>query len=503
VVSAREFHYQRRRPERTTLYEVVRDNLATLYAASEEGFASALPSFVKRELEAYLECGLLCRGFAVLDCTDPECRARHLLAFSCKGRAFCPSCLGRRMAQTAANLVDHVLPPSVPLRQFVLTVPFELRARLAYDGELLGGVSRELATAVQDFYRRRFEQLGVRGGKTGSVTVVQRANSDLRLNPHYHQIALDGVYTEPEDTEAIPDFHPLPYLTSEDVADVLQLARVRILRFLQRQGAIVETRPLEVSEAGEVAEEGLQQLAAAAVTGQVPAGPELRQHPPVLLPPPGEVRVTGALLASDGGFTLHAATVAAGSDAVGREALVRYALRPPLAQERLKRANGELVEIALKRPFSDGTYAVQLDPLSLLVRLVSTVPPPRFHTVRYAGVLAPASRLRPRIVPPRSTENADSDTEDVAPARGGTRCGWRPWVELMKRVFQVDLEQCLRCGAPMKLRAVITAPANVARYLRHVDEATELPPRAPARDPPYFRSPVIRRKLVEQLVLVA
>jgi hypothetical protein len=73
----------------------------------------------------------------------------------------------------------------------------------------------------------------------------------------------------------------------------------------------------------------------------------------------------------------------------------------------------------------------------------------------------------------------------------------------MKRVFQVDLEQCLRCGAPMKLRAVITAPANVARYLRHVDEATELPPRAPARDPPYFRSPVIRRKLVEQLVLVA
>ena len=58
VVSSREFHYERRRPERTTLYEVLRDNLDTLYAASEEGFASALPSFVKRELEAYLECGL-------------------------------------------------------------------------------------------------------------------------------------------------------------------------------------------------------------------------------------------------------------------------------------------------------------------------------------------------------------------------------------------------------------------------------------------------------------
>jgi len=55
----------------------------------------------------------------------------------------------------------------------------------------------------------------------------------------------------------------------------------------------------------------------------------------------------------------------------------------------------------------------------------------------------------------------------------------------------------------MKLRAVITEPGNVARYLRHLDEATELRPRAPARDPPYFQSPVIRRKLAEQLVLVA
>ena len=205
-----------------------------------------------------------------------------------------------------------------------------------------------------------------------------------------------------------------------------------------------------MSDAGTaVAEEGLQQLAAAAVTGQVPAEPELRQRPPVPMPPPGEVRVTGALLASDGGFTLHAATVAAGTDTVGREALVRYALRPPLAQERLKRAGNDLVEIALKRPFSDGTYAVQLDPLSLLCRLVATVPPPKFHTVRYAGVLAPASRLRSRIVPLRATENTDADPEDAPPERGGSRCGWRPWAELMKRVFQVDLEKCLRCGSPV------------------------------------------------------
>jgi hypothetical protein len=102
-------------------------------------------------------------------------------------------CLGRRMARTAAHLVDPVLPEQVPLRQWVRTVPFESRARLACDAELLGGASREFASAVLDFYRRRFEPGGVRGGKSGAVTVVQRSSSDLRLNPHYHLVPLDGV----------------------------------------------------------------------------------------------------------------------------------------------------------------------------------------------------------------------------------------------------------------------------------------------------------------------
>jgi hypothetical protein len=50
-----------------------------------------------------------------------------VVAFSCKARAVCPSCLGRRMSAGALNLVEHVL-PDVPLRQFVVTVPFPLRS---------------------------------------------------------------------------------------------------------------------------------------------------------------------------------------------------------------------------------------------------------------------------------------------------------------------------------------------------------------------------------------
>ena len=118
--------YSRRRPEGSALHQVVRDNLRTLYAAIEQGFAAALPGFVRDELEGYVDCGVLSRGFAVLAC--PECSERIVVGFSCKGLGFCNACLGRRMAQTAANLVEHVLPERAPLRQFVLTLPFELRA---------------------------------------------------------------------------------------------------------------------------------------------------------------------------------------------------------------------------------------------------------------------------------------------------------------------------------------------------------------------------------------
>ena len=174
--------YARRRPERTALYEVVRDNLETLYGAIADGALEVrVGKHARKELEGYLECGVLGRGFARLRCG--ECKESRVVAFSCKGRGFCPSCTGRRMCSTAANLIEHVL-PRVALRQWVLTFPFRWRRRLAQDGELLGALSRLFVSTVQGFY----------GGKTGAMTVVQRTSSDLRLNPHLHVVFLDGSY---------------------------------------------------------------------------------------------------------------------------------------------------------------------------------------------------------------------------------------------------------------------------------------------------------------------
>jgi hypothetical protein len=98
-------------------------------------------------------------------------------------------------------------------------------------------------------------------------------------------------------------------------------------------------------------------------------------------------------------FNLHAATRAGGLDEAGREALLKYVLRPPIATERVQPGPDGLVRIALKRPFSDSSVAIDLDPLALLCRLCASVPSPKLHTVRYAGVLAAHSNWRAQIIP--------------------------------------------------------------------------------------------------------
>jgi hypothetical protein len=99
--------YERRRPERTALYQVVRDNIETLYGSIDDGALDIkLGKHARREFEAYLDCGLLCRGFARLWCTN--CNESRLVAFSCKGRGFCPACTGRRIECGGTKAISHV-----------------------------------------------------------------------------------------------------------------------------------------------------------------------------------------------------------------------------------------------------------------------------------------------------------------------------------------------------------------------------------------------------------
>jgi hypothetical protein len=117
---ARERVYAHRRPDESVLYGVVQAELEG-FLAQAQARERPVPRFVERELRAFLACGILAHGFVRVRCD--ACASERLVAFACKGRGFCPSCGGRRMADTAAHLVDRVL-PQVLVRQWVLSLPF-------------------------------------------------------------------------------------------------------------------------------------------------------------------------------------------------------------------------------------------------------------------------------------------------------------------------------------------------------------------------------------------
>jgi hypothetical protein len=78
--------YRSRRPERTPLYGIVQEWLATYLelARQEDGDGEAVAAYVEREFRRFLECGILALGFARTYCD--ACGHDFLVAFSCKGR---------------------------------------------------------------------------------------------------------------------------------------------------------------------------------------------------------------------------------------------------------------------------------------------------------------------------------------------------------------------------------------------------------------------------------
>ena len=127
-----------------------------------------------------------------LHCDD--CGHDRLVPFSCKRRGFRPSCGGRRMADSAAHLVDRVL-PAVPIPPVVLTLPYPLRYRCAYDRALTSQVLRAFLRSLFAELRRRVRRhWGVRAEQCGAVTFLQRFGSALNLSLHFQTLALDGAF---------------------------------------------------------------------------------------------------------------------------------------------------------------------------------------------------------------------------------------------------------------------------------------------------------------------
>ena len=522
--------YTPRFPEQTLLHRIVGEQLESFLSRARETGQPA-PRFIEQELRAYLRCGVLAHGFLRLHCD--ACKLDRLVPFSCKRRGFCPSCGGRRMAETAAHLVDCVL-PEVPIRQWVLTLPYPLRYRCAYNARLTSQVLHAFLRALfAELRRRARNQWDMARGQCGAVTFIQRFGSALNLNVHFHTLALDGLYTYVTDLAENPRFLPLPPPSEDEVARVLSGTARRIHRLLEARAdggddeAFARDEPL------------LAHLTAASLRTRIATGCHVgerwrrlgdRVAPDELnADPEASPRVPAY-----GGMSLHAAVGVPARDRRRLERLIQYVARPPLAHDRLeKRSDGRLT-LRLKTRWRDGTTHILMERSELIERLVPLIPPPRAHQVRYHGILAPCASQRDWIVPGPATEfgvpechppssnsvesfpaggearkrgsegggagNADhradanqgaccdhppgsaAESASRAPASTATPATLPrrlPWAALLQRVFEVDALRCPGCGARMRLLAAIEDP-EVARKIL---ECLDLPARAPPLEP--------------------
>ena len=124
--------------------------------------------------------------------------------------------------------------------------------------------------------------------------------------------------------------------------------------------------------------------------------------------------------------------------------------------------------------------------------LAVLVPPPRVNLVRYHGVFVPGSKLRSMVVPMGARAAAacpkpDETKPDVAESRplqplARDKSSYGDWASLLKRVFQIDILACAKCGGRMKILAVIDQPDVVTKILGHLGMPTvpEGIPRCPA-----------------------
>ena len=91
------------------------------------------------------------------------------------------------MSELAAQLVDRVI-PRVPVRQWVLSLPFTLRYQLAVDAALTAAVLDAFIRSVFAGLRRAAAREGIADAQCGALTAIQRFWSALNANVHFHSL---------------------------------------------------------------------------------------------------------------------------------------------------------------------------------------------------------------------------------------------------------------------------------------------------------------------------
>jgi len=221
--------YRPRKPKASPLWQCLFRHFDAFLGEYEECFRKRygfLRPIVPDVVNKFLDCGDLKHGFARIRCD--HCKIDHFLAFSCKGRWFCPSCHQKKVQLFGALLAESVLYP-VPHRHYTLGIPKMLRPYFRYNRDLLKELCRIARDCLVD-YQRVILQLP--DGIPGAVMAIHTFGEYLDFHPHLHVLVADGLFVRGG------WFHVLP---ETGVRPLEELFRARLITFLLDEGLL----PLE------------------------------------------------------------------------------------------------------------------------------------------------------------------------------------------------------------------------------------------------------------------
>ena len=338
------------------------------------------------------------------------------MAFSCKGRRFCPSCHSKKTIRFADDVTHNILYP-VPHRQFVFSIPIMLRIYFKYDRKLPTKLRHCAKEGLETFFRT---VSGLDDGVLGMITVIHTFGDYAGFHPHLHAIVADGLF-RPNGT-----FYCLP---QKDPKELEEIFRSKVLAMLKGEGKINQ--------------ELIEKL----------------------------------MNWRHSGFSVHAGNQIARDDRNGQKALAEYILRNAFSEQKITYFE-DTGKVLYRSAMTHGSNKKNFELFTaeeFIAAITQHIPDKHFHMVGYYGWYSSRSRgdgikkgvLRPGDEPPQAG-NANQatvlDVSDYQPPRIPSKA----WRDLIKKIREADPLICPRCGHEMKIRSLVHEPAVIERILRHL-----------------------------------
>ena len=299
---------------------------------------------------------------------------------------------------------------------------------------------------------------------------------------------LDGIYVD--GAGSTTRFRCVKAPTNDELTQLTHTTVHHIARFLERQGLLEPDAENSHLALDTVSEDPMDQLLGHSITYRIAVGSQQGRKVFTLqtLPACDADDLYADTVGKTAGFSLHAGVSVKARERDKLERLCRYITRPAISEKRLSLTAQGKVRYELKTPYRDGTTHVIFEPLDFIAKLVALVPKPRVNLTRYHGVFAPNSNLRARVTPAKRGKGNQTKAPDEVQGQTPAECrAAMTWAQRLRRVFNIDIETCSKCGGTVKVIACIEDPRIIDKILSHLNEKAlpvKAPPLPKSRAPP-------------------